>query len=51
MARDKTYADERLGKIGLEPFESASPAVAAALVRTYDDKLAPVVKKAGIKME
>ncbi len=51
VVRDKAYTDERLSKIGLDPFESASPAAAAALVRTYYDKLAPVVKKAGIKAE
>ena len=51
VVRDKAYTDERLSKIGLDPFESASPAAAAALVKTYYDKLAPVVKKAGIKAE
>lgn len=51
VVRDKEYTDLRLSKIGLEPFESPSPAAAAALVRTYYDKLAPVVKKAGIKAE
>ena len=51
VLRDKAYTDPRIGKIGLDPFESPSPAAAAALVRTYYDKLAPVVKKAGIKVE
>jgi tripartite-type tricarboxylate transporter receptor subunit TctC len=51
VVRDKAYTDPRLGKIGLDPFESPSPAAAAALVRTYYDKLAPVVEKAGIKEE
>jgi tripartite-type tricarboxylate transporter receptor subunit TctC len=51
VVRDKAYVNEKLGKIGLDPFESASPDAAAALVRTYYDKLAPVIKKAGIKAE
>ena len=51
VVRDKTFAEERLIKIGLDPFESPSPAAAAAIVKTYYDKLAPVVKKAGIKAE
>jgi tripartite-type tricarboxylate transporter receptor subunit TctC len=51
VVRDSAYTDSRLSKIGLDPFESPSPAAAAALVRTYYDKLAPVVKKAGIKAE
>ena len=51
VVRDKAYTDERLTKMGLDPFESASPAAAAALVRSYYDKLVPVVKKAGIKAE
>jgi tripartite-type tricarboxylate transporter receptor subunit TctC len=49
VVRDKDYIEARLGKLALEPFESASPADAAALVRAYYDKLAPVVEKAGIK--
>ncbi len=51
VVRDKAYVDEKLSKIGLEPFESASPEAADALVRSYYDKLAPVIKKAGIKAE
>lgn len=49
VVRDKDYIETRLGKLGLEPFESPSPADAAALVRTYYAKLAPVVEKASIK--
>jgi tripartite-type tricarboxylate transporter receptor subunit TctC len=51
VLRDKAYTDEKLGKIGLDPFESASPEAAAALVQTYYEKLAPVVKKAAIRMD
>lgn len=51
VVRDKAYVEEKLGKIGLDPYESATPDAAAALVRTYYDKLAPVIKKAGIKAE
>ena len=51
VVRDTAYTDARLSRIGLEPFESPSPAAAAALVRTYYDKLAPVIKKAGIKAD
>ena len=39
VVRDKAYVDDRLAKIGLEPFESASPEAAATLVRAYYDKL------------
>jgi tripartite-type tricarboxylate transporter receptor subunit TctC len=46
---DRAYIEGMLAKQGLEPFEQPSAAAAAALVRTYYDKLAPVVKKAGIK--
>jgi tripartite-type tricarboxylate transporter receptor subunit TctC len=49
VVRDKDYMEARLSKLALEPFESPSPAAAAALVRTYYDKLALVVEKAGIK--
>lgn len=49
--RDKVYVDEKLGKIGLDPFESASPAAAAAFLRSFYDSLAPVIKKAGIKAD
>jgi len=51
VLRDKSYTDARLAKIGLDPFESPSPAAAAALVRSYYEKVAPAVKKAGIKAE
>ncbi len=51
VLRDKAYTDEKLGKIGLDPFESASPETAEALIKTYYDKLAPVVKKAAIKLD
>ena len=51
LVRDKAYTDARLSKIVLDPFEIPSPAAAATLVRTYYDKLAPVVERAGIKAE
>jgi hypothetical protein len=51
VLRDRAYTDEKLGKIGLEPFESATVDSAAALMKVYYDKLAPVVKKAAIKLD
>ncbi len=51
VLRDKVYTDEKLGKIGLEPFESPTVDSAAALMKVYYDKLAPVVKKAAIKLD
>jgi tripartite-type tricarboxylate transporter receptor subunit TctC len=51
ILRDKAYTDEKLGKIGLEPYESPSVDVAGGLMKSFHDKLAPVVKKAAIRME
>jgi len=51
VLRDTAYTEEKLGRIGLDPFESATPEEAAALVRTYYDRLGPVVAKAGIRLE
>lgn len=51
VVRDKAYVDEKLGKIGLDAFETSSPAAAAAFLRTFYDRLAPVIKKAGIKAD
>ena len=51
VLQDKAYSDARLTKLGLEPFESASVAEAAAIVPSYYERLAPVIKKAGIKAE
>jgi len=51
VLRDKAYTDEKLGKIGLEPFETASPAASAAFLRTFYDRIAPVIKKAGIRAD
>jgi len=51
VVRDKAYGDERLGKIGLDPFETPTPAAAAAFLRTFYGTLAPVIKKAGIKAD
>ena len=51
VARDKAYVDEKLGKIGLEAFETPSPAAASAFLRSFVERLAPVVKKAGIKAD
>ncbi len=48
---DKAYVEDQLGRHGLEPFEQPSATAAAALARSYYDKLAPVVKQAGIKGE
>ena len=46
---DKAYVEDQLGRHALEPFEQPSAAAASALTRNYYDKLAPVVKRAGIK--
>ena len=51
VVRDKAYGDEKLGKIGLDPFDTPSPAAAAAFLRNFYDTLAPVIKKAGIKAD
>jgi len=51
VVRDKAYGDEKLGKIGLDPFETPSPAAAAAFLRNFYGTLAVVVKKAGIKAD
>ena len=51
VLRDKAYTDEKLGKIGLEPYESATIDIAAGLMKSDYEKLAPVVKKAGIKLD
>ena len=48
VVRDKVYVDEKLGKIGLDAFETPSPAAAAAFLRTFYETLAPVIKKAKI---
>lgn len=46
---DKAYVEDQLGRHALEPFEQPSAATASALAWNYYDKLAPVVKRAGIK--
>jgi tripartite-type tricarboxylate transporter receptor subunit TctC len=51
VVRDKAYVEERLGKIGLEAFDSPTPAAASAFLRSFSDRIAPVVKKAGIKVD
>ena len=51
VVRDKAYIEARLGKIGLEAFESPTPAAASAFLRSFHDRIAPVVKKAGIKAD
>lgn len=51
VVRDKAYTEERLGKIGLEAFESPTPAAASAFLQSFHDRIAPVVKKAGIKAD
>ena len=51
VVRDKAYGVEKLGKIGLDPFETPSPAAAAAFLRNFYGTLAVVVKKAGIKAD
>lgn len=51
VLRDQAYFAEKLAPLGLEPFESPSVEAAANLVKTYHDRLAPIIKKAGIKVE
>jgi len=51
VVRDKAYVEERLGKIGLDAFDSPTPAAASAFLRSFSDRIAPVVKKAGIKVD
>lgn len=51
VVRDKAYMDEKLGKIALDPFETSTPAAAEAFLRNFYGRLAPVVKKAGIKVD
>lgn len=51
VVRDKAYMDERLNRIGLDPFESPTPAAASAFLLSFYDRIAPVVKKAGIKAD
>ncbi len=51
VVRDKAYIAERLRQIGLEAVESPTPAAASAFLRNFHDRIAPVVKKAGIKAD
>jgi tripartite-type tricarboxylate transporter receptor subunit TctC len=51
VVRDKAYVDEKLGRIGLEGFDTPTPAAASAFLKTFHDRIAPVVKKAGIKVD
>ena len=51
VVRDKAYIDEKLGRIGLEGFDTPTPAAASAFLRSFHDRIAPVVKKAGIKVD
>lgn len=51
VVADKAYIEDRLGKVGLEPLASRSLDEVLQITRNYYDMLAPVVKKAGIKME
>ncbi|MSQ18303.1 MAG: tripartite tricarboxylate transporter substrate binding protein [Betaproteobacteria bacterium] len=51
IVADKGYIEERLGRIGLEPFAAGSLAETMKLSQQYYDLLAPVVKRAGIKQE
>jgi tripartite-type tricarboxylate transporter receptor subunit TctC len=51
VVRDKAYIDEKLGRIGLEGFDTPTPAAASAFLKTFHDRIAPVVKNAGIKVD
>ncbi len=51
IVADKGYIEERLGRIGLEPFSAGTLAETMKLSQRYYDLLAPVVKRAGIRQE
>jgi tripartite-type tricarboxylate transporter receptor subunit TctC len=51
VVRDKAYIDEKLGRIGLEGFDTPTPAAASAFLKSFHDRIAPVVKNAGIKVD
>jgi tripartite-type tricarboxylate transporter receptor subunit TctC len=51
VVRDKAYIDEKLGRIGLEGFDTPTPAAASAFLKSFHDRIAPVVKSAGIKVD
>lgn len=49
VVADRAYLEERLGKIGLEPFPMDSLPETMALSKKYYDMLAPIVRAAGIE--
>lgn len=49
VVADRMYLEERLGKIGLEPYSIDSLPETMALSKKYYDMLAPVVRAAGIE--
>lgn len=51
VVRDKAYMEDKLGRIGLDAFESPTPAAASAFLHSFYDRIAPVVKKAGIRSD
>jgi tripartite-type tricarboxylate transporter receptor subunit TctC len=51
VVRDKAYVEEKLGRIGLDAFDSPTPAAASAFLLSFYERIAPVVKKAGIKVD
>jgi len=46
---EKAYIEERLGRVGLEPYARPTLAATRRIAQEYYDMLAPVVEKAGIK--
>lgn len=49
VVADRTYLEDRLGKIGLQPFPLDSLAETTALSKKYYEMLAPIVRAAGIE--
>lgn len=49
VVADRTYLEERLGQIGLQPFPLDSLAETTALSKKYYEMLAPIVRAAGIE--
>ena len=51
VVADRGYSEDRLGKVGLEPYETKTLAESLRLSKAYYDMLAPVVRNAGIKVD
>lgn len=51
IVADRAYIEERLGRVGLEPYAAGSLEETMKLSQQYYDMLAPVVRKAEIKQD